>query len=62
MSQQHDVSELFDLGFIHPGPNRAICCKCRDTVELGEPEQSVAWLHAVVHRILCDELDDQGLI
>jgi hypothetical protein len=48
----HEVSELFDLGFIHGGPNLAFCLRCGHLVELDEPEEPLAWLRAALHRIL----------
>lgn len=56
--QHHEVTELFDLGFIHGGPNLALCLRCGHLVELGEPEEALAWLRAGLHRVLCDALGD----
>jgi hypothetical protein len=53
-NQHHNGVELFDLGFLHAGPNWAVCCRCGKIVDLGDPEL-LGSLFAMIHRILCGD-------
>jgi hypothetical protein len=51
--QNHNVNELFNLGFVDGGPDRAVCIKCGRGVRLGKPERGLAVYYASLHRMRC---------
>jgi hypothetical protein len=51
--KHHNANELFSLGFIHGGPDRALCTKCGSEVPLGKPKRGLAVYYASQHRMHC---------